>query len=124
MQRTNMLTLAVCCGALLLPGCGNQSSTKNNSKESSSTSKASGKTYPPSPKSGQGGQGAGASGQNQQQGGGKSAALPSPADTVNYQASAASDAGLSTADQGAPVMNPGVPIEGATPKSKARKQKP
>ena len=120
-------------GLSLLAGCGGHASTtKNNSKETSGTSKDSGKTFTPDPKGGKGAQGAGSGGSGGTQGGsGASAALPQPADTVDNLASPESDAGLSTADQGQAVMNPGAPVEhqpkplgsGSRPKHKAAKGK-
>ncbi len=103
------------CGALLgllfVAGCGGHASTtKNNSKETSGTSKDAGKTFTADPKGGKGAQGGGASGSGGAQGGGATDALPQPADTVNDLASPESDAGLSTADQGQAVMNPGAPV--------------
>lgn len=92
---------------LLLAGCGHASTTKNNSKSSSGTSKDTGKVYTPDSKGNGGQKGPAAGGQT---GSGSNAPLPSPADTINNKASAASDAGLPTATRGQVVMTPGAPV--------------
>jgi len=89
-------------GIGLLAGCSHKSSTKNNSKSASSTSKNEGKVFTPDSK---GGGAAGAT-----SGSRGNAPLPSPADTTDYKPSASSDAGTVSATKGQPVMNPGAPV--------------
>lgn len=85
----------------LLAGCGgHQSTTKNNSKSASSTSKDTGKVYTPDAKGPKGAA----------PGAGNNAPLPEPADTVDSKASAASDAGSVRAVKGQVVMTPGAPV--------------
>ncbi len=102
-QKFRAAATALClCG--VLAGCQHKSTTKNNAKTTSSTSKDQGKTYVADKKS------AGATGGSSESGDTQNAPLPSPADTVNYKASAASDDGDVHADNGEPVMNPGAPL--------------
>ncbi len=91
----------------LLAGCGHASTTKNNSKSSSGTSKETGKVFTSDSKSGGGQKGPAAGGQT---GSGSNAPLPTPADTINGKASPASDAGLPSATKGQVVMTPGAPV--------------
>jgi hypothetical protein len=90
----------------VLSGCsksGSGSASKSDSASSKSSSKD-GKTYTSDSKGG--GSKAGSSGN----GGSSNAVLPTPADTTNNKASAASDAGYESAIEGQASMTPGAPV--------------
>ena len=95
---------------LMLAGCGHASTTKNNSKSSSGTSKDTGKVYTPDPQGGGKPGAAPGAAPGGQTGSGTSTPLPTPADTINGKASPASDAGLPSATRGQVVMTPGAPV--------------
>ena len=93
----------------LLSGCsksGSGSASKSDSASSKSSSKD-GKTYTSGSKGG--GSKAGSSGSSGN-GGSSNAVLPTPADTTNNKASAASDAGYESAIEGQASMTPGAPV--------------
>ncbi len=86
--------------AAMLAGCGKSGSGGASSKSSSNA----GKTYTSSSKAG------GPSSNSQGNGGSSNAVLPTPANTVNNKASAASDAGYASAMEGQVNMTPGAPV--------------
>ena len=108
---TLALALAVGCG-------GHQSTTKNNSKSASSTSKDTGKIYTPDTKANGGGAAPGAT-----SGAGNNAPMPQPAETIDNKPSPASDAGSVNATRGQAVMNPGAPVAHAPGKREVSGQR-
>lgn len=98
-----LLVLSLANGCKASPGSHDSSSNSDSSTSKGKQTGNQGKTFTPDNKGGKGGQGAGASS------GGANAPLPSPADTTNGKASAASDAGTVQAIKGQAVLNPGAP---------------